>query len=75
MYIGSIIEVVPVKINFMKKILIVCIAGFILACNNEGTKENTITDSTIIEKDNTINTDTMPVPPDTMKVRHDSLHK
>ena len=59
----------------MKKLLIVCIAGFILACNNEGTNESTVKDSTIIEKDNTINRDTMTVPVDTMRVQHDSLHK
>ncbi|MFC0775119.1 hypothetical protein [Terrimonas alba] len=59
----------------MKKLLIVCIAGFMLACNNESTNESTIKDSTIIEKDNTINRDTMTVPVDTMGAQHDSLHK
>lgn len=59
----------------MKKLLIVCIAGFMLACTNEGTSESTVKDSTIIEKDNTINRDTMSMPMDTMAVQHDSLHK
>ena len=59
----------------MKKLLIVCIVGFMLACNNEGTNESTVKDSTIIEKDNTINRDTMTVPVDTMRTQHDSLHK
>ena len=59
----------------MKKLLIVCIAGFMLACNNEGTNESTVKDSTIIEQDNTINRDTMTVPVDTMKAQQDSLRK
>ena len=57
----------------MKKLLIVCMAGFLFACNNESSNE-TVKDSTIIEQDNTNNMDTLAVPRDTTGM-HDSLHK
>jgi len=56
----------------MKKILLLLLAAFFLACNNEGNTDTTRSDSTVIEQDNTVNKDTGMNNIDTMN-RGDSI--